>query len=53
METNDCYAMHTLKLEYLAVTGGLLKMWRLHNVIHNKQSLLPLEFEGLPVFKVN
>lgn len=53
-ETNACYAMHILKLEYLAVTSGLLKMWRLHtSVIHNKQSLLPLEFEGLPVFKVN
>jgi len=51
-ETNDRYAMHILKLVYLAVTSGLLKMWRLHtSIIHNKQSLIPLEFEDLPVFK--
>jgi len=44
--------MHILKLVYLAVTSGLLKMWRLHtSIIHNKQSLIPLEFEDLPVFK--
>lgn len=52
-ETNDYYVMHILKLVYLAVTSGLLKMWRLHtSIIHNKQRLLPLEFVGLPVFKI-
>jgi hypothetical protein len=51
--TNYCYTMHILKPVYLAVTSGLLKMWRLHtSITPNKQSLIPLELEGLPVFKV-